>query len=152
MQASPGGDKLSIHLSTADADSESIARALAGGRASRCATSSPFGNAQDFRYEAQLVGIGDKLVRGLQEKLGEHAPDQPLRVEWVGPKAGEQLRDAAVKSMLYTIAFIMVYVAFRFDLRFAPGGVIALLHDALITLGVYVVLQKEVTLARSPPC
>jgi preprotein translocase subunit SecF len=40
----------------------------------------------------------------------------------------------------------MVYIAFRFDLRFAPGGVIALAHDALITLGIYVVLRKEVTL------
>ena len=41
----------------------------------------------------------------------------------------------------------MVYVAFRFDLRFAPGGIVALLHDALITLGVYVLLRKEVKLA-----
>ena len=105
-----------------------------------------FGNAQDFRYEAQLVGIGDKLVHGLQEKLGDKAPEKPLRVEWVGPKAGQQLRDAALKSILYAIAFIMLYVAFRFDLRFAPGGVVALLHDALITLGIYVVLQKEMTL------
>ena len=40
----------------------------------------------------------------------------------------------------------MLYVAFRFDLRFAPGGVIAMLHDALITLGIYVLLQKEVNL------
>ncbi len=67
-------------------------------------------------------------------------------MEWVGPKAGQQLRDAAIKSLLYAIAFIMVYVAFRFDLRFAPGGVLAMMHDVIITLGIYVLVQKEVNL------
>jgi preprotein translocase subunit SecF len=144
MKPSPGGDKLSIHL-TASADPQAIQNALetAGLKAHDVV---PFGPVQDYRYEAQLVGIGDKLVHGLQEKLGDKAPDKPLRVEWVGPKAGQQLRDAALKSILYAIAFIVLYVAFRFDLRFAPGGVVALLHDALITLGIYVVLQKEMTL------
>jgi preprotein translocase subunit SecF len=144
MKASPGGDKLSIHL-TGPAEPAQIAAVLlnAGMKAREIVG---FGNPQDFRYEAQLIGIGDKLVHGLQEKLGDKAPERPLRVEWVGPKAGQQLRDAAIKAILYTIAFIMVYVAFRFDLRFAPGGVVAMLHDALITLGVYVLLQKEMTL------
>ncbi len=95
---------------------------------------------------AQLVGVADELTTQLSERFGERAPAGLLRVEWVGPKAGEQLRDAAIQSLLYAIAFIMLYVAFRFDLRFAPGGVIAMLHDALITLGVYVLLQKEVNL------
>lgn len=144
MKPSPGGDKLSIHLS-AGAEPQAIQSALeAAGMKVRDVA--PFGPSNDFRFEAQLVGIGDKLVHGLQEKLGEKAPEKPLRVEWVGPKAGQQLRDAALKSILYAIAFIILYVAFRFDLRFAPGGVVALLHDALITLGIYVVLQKEMTL------
>ena len=82
----------------------------------------------------------------LQEAFGEAGPEGALRIEWVGPKAGQQLRDAAIQSLLYAIAFIMLYVAFRFDLRFAPGGVIAMLHDALITLGIYVLFQKEVNL------
>ncbi len=144
LTASPGGDKLSIRL-TGASDADQIKGVLAGAGL-KVRTVSAFGNPQDFRYEAQLVGIGDKLVQGLQEKFADRAPDGPRRVEWVGPKAGAQLRDAAIKSIIYAIAFIMVYVAFRFDLRFAPGGVVALAHDALITLGVYVVLQKEVTL------
>lgn len=104
------------------------------------------GQPEENRYQVQLSGAGDVLVAGLTEKLGERGPDGALRVEWVGPKAGEQLRDAAIKSMLYTMALIMVYVAFRFDLRFAPGGVLALFHDALIVLGAYVLVQKELTL------
>ncbi len=144
LSASPGGDKLSVQL-TAAADVEQISTALSSAGLN-VRLVSPFGNSQDFRYEVQLIGIGDKLVHGLAQKLAGRAPEKPLRVEWVGPKAGAQLRDAAIKSIIYAVAFIMVYVAFRFDLRFAPGGVVALAHDALITLGVYVVLQKEVTL------
>jgi preprotein translocase subunit SecF len=145
LKASPGGEKLSLHLAEG-VEPARIEQALnkAGLKVREVVA---FGNAQDARFEAFLVGIGDELVQGLKDKLGAKAPARPLRVEWVGPKAGQQLRESAVQSILYTIAFIMVYVAFRFDLRFAPGGILALLHDALITVGVYVLLQKEVTLA-----
>jgi preprotein translocase subunit SecF len=141
---SPGGDKLAIQLANTTTPEQINAALLASGLKVRDV--SAFGNAQEMRFEAHLVGIGDKLVQGLHDKLGTRAPDRPLRVEWVGPKAGKQLRDAAINAVLYTIAFIMVYIAFRFDLRFAPGGVVALAHDALITLGIYVALRKEVTL------
>jgi preprotein translocase subunit SecF len=142
--ASPGGDKLSIHLA-GPATTAQLQETLVGAGLN-VRDVSGFGQSQDFRFEAHLVGIGDKLIQGLRDKLGARAPERPLRVEWVGPKAGAQLRSAALNAVLYTIAFIMVYVAFRFDLRFAPGGVVALAHDALITLGLYVVLHKEVTL------
>jgi preprotein translocase subunit SecF len=144
FRLSPGGDKLAIQVGQTIAP-EKISEVLrAAGMQVRDVA--PFGQLADMRYQAELVGVGDKLVNGLREKLGDKAPEQPLRVEWVGPKAGAQLRDAAINAILYTIAFVMVYIAFRFDLRFAPGGVVALAHDALITLGLYVVLQKEVTL------
>ena len=102
---------------------------------------------QDNVYEAQLVGVADEMLEGLRTSLGEaKAPNAPERIERVGPRAGEQLRIAAIKSLLYALAFIMVYVAFRFDLRFAPGGVVALIHDAIITVGVIVLLQREFNL------
>jgi len=104
------------------------------------------GREQDHKYEAHLEGLGDEIVRQLRQEMGETGPEAPRRVEWVGPKAGAQLRDAAVKSLLYAIAFIMVYVAFRFDLRFAPGGVLAMAHDVIITVGIYVLVQKEFNL------
>lgn len=107
----------------------------------------PIGPAQDYVYEAQLTGVADEMLQGLTETLGaDRAPNSPERIERVGPRAGEQLRDAAIQSLLYALAFIMVYVAFRFDLRFAPGGVIALLHDAIVTVGVIVLLQREFNL------
>ena len=63
-----------------------------------------------------------------------------------GRGAGAQLRDSAVKSIAISLVFIMFYVAFRFDLRFAPGGVIALFHDAAGTVGVLILLGKELNL------
>jgi len=51
--------------------------ALPGGKA-RGFDVSGFGNSQDFRFEAHLVGIGDKLIQGLHEKLGDRAPEKPL--------------------------------------------------------------------------
>jgi preprotein translocase subunit SecF len=94
-----------------------------------------------------LVGVADEVIGTLKQALADKAPDQPLRVEWVGPKAGQQLRNAAVKSLLWAIMFIMAYVALRFDLRFAPGGIIALIHDALITVLVFVIIRREVNLS-----
>lgn len=150
MDVSPGGDKLSLKFSTT-VDVGQVAQVLgsAGARV-REVNGAPainaFGKPLDHRYEAHLRGVSDKVIEDLSAALGASGPKEPKRVEWVGPKAGAQLRDAAVKSFLYAIAFIMLYVALRFDLRFAPGGIIALMHDATITVGAYVALQKEVNL------
>ncbi|MGB5698113.1 MAG: protein translocase subunit SecF [Polyangiales bacterium] len=145
MKVSPGGDKITIRVSGAGVHEQQIEEALEAGGA-HVRSVGLLAGSRDPRYEAQLVGVADELEAQLRERFGDRAPDAALRVEWVGPKAGQQLRDAAIQSLLYAIAFIMLYVAFRFDLRFAPGGVVAMLHDALITLGVYVLLQKEVNL------
>jgi preprotein translocase subunit SecF len=145
LRVSPGGDKIALRMRD-EVDPSAIEAALkAAGADVRSANA--FGSRDQHRYEAQLVGVADEIINGLKNKLGEAAPDAPLRVEWVGPKAGRQLRDAAIKSLLWAILFIMGYVAMRFDLRFAPGGVIALIHDALITVLVFVILRREVNLA-----
>ena len=144
MKVSPGGDKITLRVSGEVHEQQLLEALEAGGAHVRSVNS--LAGSRDPRYEAQLVGVADELLTSLQKALSDRAPETPLRVEWVGPKAGPQLRDAAIQSFLYAIAFIMLYVAFRFDLRFAPGGVIAMFHDALITLGIYVLLQKEVNL------
>lgn len=68
------------------------------------------------------------------------------RVDVVGPQAGEQLRKSGLLSMLYALLCIFIYVGIRFDSRYSPGAVIALIHDSIITLGVFVVTQKEFSL------
>jgi preprotein translocase subunit SecF len=105
-------------------------------------------NPRDHRVEIQLQSKGDQLMDGIRSKLGaDTVPDRALRVEWAGPKASKQLRDSARNSVALAIVFIMLYLAFRFDLRFAPGVVIACIHDAMVVIGAFVVLRKEVTLS-----
>ena len=59
------------------------------------------------------------------------------RVEFVGPQVGEELREDGGLAMLYALLCIMVYVAFRFQMRFSVGAVTALAHDVIITLGFF---------------
>ncbi|WP_394831918.1 protein translocase subunit SecF [Pendulispora rubella] len=150
VKFSPGGDKISTRYDTAP-DLEKLKeqiRSVAGINIKASATNPQIINPRDNRVEIQLQSKGDQLMDGLRSKLGaDTVPDQPLRVEWVGPKAGKQLRDSARNSVAIAIVFIMLYLAFRFDLRFAPGVVIACVHDAMVILGVFVLLKKEVTLS-----
>ncbi|MCA9578355.1 MAG: protein translocase subunit SecF [Polyangiales bacterium] len=146
-KVSPGGDKISLRLS-GPADTQVIRGAIEGegDNGVQVREVTRFGGTAEHRFEASLVGVGDAVFQDLQTAFADRAPESALRIEWVGPKAGEQLRDAAIQSLLYAIAFIMVYIAFRFDLRFAPGAVLAMLHDVMITVGIYVLVQKEMNL------
>ena len=63
------------------------------------------------------------------------------RVEFVGPQVGEELTEDGGLAMLYAIVGILIYVALRFEYRFAVGSVIALVHDVLITIGLFALFQ-----------
>ncbi|GAB4110302.1 MAG: hypothetical protein OHK0013_46120 [Sandaracinaceae bacterium] len=145
VRVSPGGDKVSVRLD-GPAEPSAIATALEAAGVEVRGEVRRFGPESDFRYEADLVGVADQIVAQLRERLGERGPTAPERVEWVGPRAGEQLRNGAIRALLYAMGFIMLFVAFRFDLRFAPGGILALFHDAMITVGVFVLLRREFNL------
>lgn len=150
VKFSPGGDKITARYDQ-EPDLAAIATAVQSveGVELRIGPRNPQVVSQrDHKVEIQLKSKGDQLMDGLRRELGaDVVPENPLRVEWVGPKAGKQLRDAAVKSVAIAIVFIMAYVAFRFDLRFAPGGVLALVHDAMVVIGVFVIFKKEITLS-----
>ena len=112
------------------------------------ATNPQITNPRDHRVEIQLQSKGDQLITGLRQKLGaDTVPEQALRIEWVGPKAGKQLRDSARNALTIAIVCIMFYVAFRFDVRFAPGVVLACVHDAMFIILAFALLQKEFTLS-----
>jgi preprotein translocase subunit SecF len=145
LKVSPGGDKISLRMRDTVDPAQIQSTLEAAGVKVR--STNAFGADAQHRYEAHLVGVADTVIHTLKKELGNAVPDKPLRVEWVGPKAGRQLRDAAIKSLLWAMLFIMGYVAFRFDLRFAPGGILALVHDTLITILVFVILRREVNLA-----
>lgn len=147
---SPGGDKISLRyegmpdLNKVREQTKSVAGVELRGEDNNPVLTNP----RDFKVEIALKSKGDLLVDGLRKQLGpEIVPATALRVEWVGPKAGKQLRDAAIKSVAIAIIFIMAYVALRFDIRFAPGGILGLTHDAIVVVGIFVFLRKEITLS-----
>ena len=150
VKFSAGGDKIDTRYE-ADPDLQKVAAQVQSvqGITMRTSETNPeLLNARDHHVEIQLQSKGDQLIESLQKQLGpQMVPDKALRVEWVGPKAGKQLRDSARNAVAIAIVFIMLYLAFRFDLRFAPGVVVACIHDAMVVLGGFVLLHKEVTLS-----
>jgi preprotein translocase subunit SecF len=105
-----------------------------------------FGRAEDHTYEVGLVGLDTEIRRALDTHLGPGTVAAIPQVESVGAKAGKQLQYDGIRSLLYAILLIMVYIAFRFDVRYGPGTVVALLHDAVITIGAFAVTYKEFSL------
>lgn len=71
---------------------------------------------------------------------------QMRRVEFVGPQVGEQLTEQGGLAMLYALIMILIYVAWRFEWRFALGSVAALVHDVILTVGFFSVFQIEFSL------
>lgn len=68
------------------------------------------------------------------------------RMEMVGPKVGADLQRKALLSVFYSLIGILIYLAFRFEFRYAAGAVLATVHDPLIILGAFSLLGKEFTL------
>lgn len=149
VKFSPGGEKISVRFEDVpDVDWVKTQMTGAEGIRLRQAENNPrVQDVRDRRVEVDLMSRGDQLMDALQSGLPEGTtPEAALRMEWIGPKAGAQLRDAAIKSILIALVFIMAYVAFRFDLRFAPGGVIALMHDSIVTVGFLTLMGRELNL------
>ena len=93
-----------------------------------------------IQLEPQAVSSA-KLSSSIIQMLGEDIDVR--RVEFVGPKVGEELTNDGGLALLYALIGILIYVAFRFEYRFALGSISALIHDVLITLGVFSVFQIE---------
>lgn len=150
VKFSAGGDKISARYDV-DPDLEKIkeqVHSVPGVALRASATNPQVLNPRDHRVEIQLLSKGDQLIERIRQKLGaDVVPERALRVEWVGPKAGKQLRDSARNAVVIAIVFIMLYLAFRFDLRFAPGVIVACVHDAMVVIGVFILFHKEVSLS-----
>ncbi|MDZ7828240.1 MAG: protein translocase subunit SecF [Halofilum sp. (in: g-proteobacteria)] len=91
--------------------------------------------------ETSSAELSDRVIAQLGT-VGETKPDL-RRVEFVGPQVGEELRDKGGVALLLALMMILLYVAFRFEKRFALGSVAALVHDVLIVVGVFSVLRIE---------
>jgi len=93
-----------------------------------------------IQLEPQSISSA-KLSSTIIQMLGEGIDVR--RVEFVGPKVGEELTNDGGLALLYALIGILIYVALRFEYRFALGSITALIHDVIITLGVFSILQIE---------
>lgn len=94
---------------------------------------------------ADLNAISNQVNTVLAEKYTA-GKFEILKNDIVGPKAGEELRTSAVKAIFWAILAIMIYLALRFDYKFAPGAIVALFHDVIIIVGAFILTQKEFSL------
>ena len=81
-----------------------------------------------------------KIEQAIREKIGGFTQQ---RVEFVGPRVGEELREDGANALLLSALAILIYVAFRFSSRYAPGAIAAVVHDLAITGGLLVILGIE---------
>ena len=84
---------------------------------------------------------GQALLEGLQANFSGTV--ELRRVEFVGPQVGDELREQGGLAMLLALGLIMLYIAFRFQFKFALSAVIALIHDVIITLGFFSITGME---------
>lgn len=89
-----------------------------------------------------LQELSDNVKDALAAGFKDNAPTIQ-RVEQVGPQVGDELRSKAFFAMLYACIGILIYIAFRFELLFGVGAVIALVHDVIFTMGIYALVGKE---------
>ena len=96
-------------------------------------------------YQAVASGMADRITSAMAR--GQAQPDFVVqRVDYVGPQVGNQLRNKGIAALLYAMVAILVYVAFRFDFKFGPGALVAMVHDVIMVSGYYLVSRREFNL------
>ncbi len=105
------------------------------------------GKASIIEIERKLIGkVGARGITAID--IPPHGAVKSIQsVVRVGSKVGKKLRDDGIWSVIYTLGFILLYIGLRFDLKYAPGAVIALAHDVMITTGIWAISGLEFNLA-----
>ncbi len=107
-----------------------------------------FGSSRDVLIRVPLkAGETDRVSQRVAESLAALGGDPEIRrVEFVGPQVGRELAENGAMALLLVIIGIMVYLAFRFEWRFAVAAIIANVHDVIIILGFFAFFQWEFSL------
>ena len=95
--------------------------------------------------EKNLNQVTDNVKKTLKTAFASSGVDV-RKVDIVGPKAGAQLRTSGFQAMVWALMAIMIYIGLRFDFKYSPGAIAALLHDVVIILGVFAFTGTEFTL------
>ena len=100
-------------------------------------------------FTIPLLGAETKVAEGLKAELLKDFPQRVVdirRTETIGPKVGKELQNRAWAAIIVSLFGILVYVSWRFELKFAVGAVIALAHDVLVTVGIFSLFNREISL------
>lgn len=142
-----GGHEIQVKFTQKLPDDEGSVRAIVAGLGVAEPTIVRFGEADNAEFlirfrgeEGQQGKVADELKIALEKGIG---PVELERVGFVGPKVGAELQSAGLKAVGISCLLILIYIGFRFSPRFAPGAVVALIHDIVITSGVFVILGYE---------
>ena len=92
-----------------------------------------------------IPGVNSAIINVLKQRC-YLAPFKILEVQMVGPKVGAELRTKAVLATLYALGGMLVYIAFRFEWIYGVAAVVACFHDTIITIGLFSLFNKEITL------
>jgi preprotein translocase subunit SecF len=92
-----------------------------------------------------LQGMRTALMQRLEQEYGQGSAEL-RRIEMVGPQVGKDLRKKGLMAIVYAMVGILLYISWRFELRFAVGAIVALLHDVTLTFGAFSLFDKEIGL------
>ena len=105
------------------------------------------GNENDIIFKVQdNKNKQTETVQIIKESLNDQSVEY-RRTEFVGPKVGSELVNAGIIAVIFSLIGILIYIWIRFQWNFALGAIIALIHDVVLTLGFFSVLQLEFNLA-----
>lgn len=93
----------------------------------------------------QMANLSESVSTLLKKKFPDSG-SEVRKVDIVGPKAGKRLRASGFQAMLWAFLSILIYVGLRFDFKYAPGAIIATIHDVSIILGLYAFTGREFSL------
>lgn len=105
-----------------------------------------FGSSRDVlvriapQADKESAQLSQEALTGLRQL---NAAVEMRRIEFVGPQVGEELTEQGALAMIYALIGILIYIMVRFQWRFAPGAVIALVHDVLIVIGIFALFQFD---------
>ncbi len=94
---------------------------------------------------SDLEGLGAKIEEAMNKTFG-NGTLEVQRVEVVGPKVGKDLTRKAILAVLFSWVGMLIYIAFRFEFRYAVGGIVGVIHDVIVVLGIFSIFQLEFTL------
>ena len=108
-----------------------------------------FGNEDEFLIHVKTSTKSEEQVNTIREALASiHGGSYEIRrLETVGPKIGKELRGDMISAVLIAMAGIVIYISIRFQFMYAIGALVALTHDVLITLGLFSLLNMEISLS-----